>query len=39
MLRRIYKPLLVKMGKNESEILIYTDIRSAEISKHTANAF
>ena len=39
MLGCIYKPLLVKMGKNESEILIYTDISSAEISKHTANAF
>ena len=38
-LGRIYRPLLERMGENESDIFVYTDIRSAEISKHTANAF
>ena len=35
----LYKPLLKKMKKNQSEIFVFTDTRSAEITKHAANAF
>jgi UDPglucose 6-dehydrogenase len=35
----LYRPLLKKIKKDESSTLVFMDTRSAEISKHAANAF